>query len=72
MHMFVCVADQCPRMVSALGGGEALSVPWEKGVVMTDAAVNSARIWMMGVEDGTDQLVQYDSSIDIQYRLVSR
>ena len=65
-------SDQCPRMVSALGSGEALSVPWQHGVVMKDAAVSSERIWITAVEDGTDQLLQYDSSIDIQYRLVSR
>ena len=56
--------DQCPRVVSALGSGESWRVPWHHGVVMTDSAGNSKRIWIMAAEDGTDQLLQYDSSID--------
>ncbi|KAK7087946.1 hypothetical protein V1264_021934 [Littorina saxatilis] len=64
--------DHCPNAVSAIGGGKPLSVPWEQGVVMTDAAHASDRTWVMKVDEETDQLLQYDSHVDIQYGLVSR
>lgn len=63
---------ECPRMVSALGGGEAVAMPWDKGVLMTDAGDASGMVFLMQVGDQTDQLLQYDTRTDIHYKLVSR
>lgn len=65
--------QKCTRTVSAFGRGEELVVPWENGVVMHDAAEDSERLWIMtGGKSGSDQLLEYDSEIDIQYQLVAR
>ncbi|KAK7499101.1 hypothetical protein BaRGS_00009648, partial [Batillaria attramentaria] len=67
-------SKRCASGVSAFGRGEAMDVQWVNGVVMHDATNTKQRdrIWIMTVGPSSDQLLQYDSDIDVQYQLVSR